>query len=173
MLPIIETFSGKMLDYENPTEDMIDIVDIAHALSQICRFTGHCKQHYNVAQHSYHTSFLVEPEHALQALLHDATEAYIGDLNSPLKSLVAGYREIEERVWSVIARKFGVAKKLHSSVKRADLIMLKSEYLALMNPEYRNPIWNFPDDLPINIITPVSSKEAAVMFLERFNELQK
>src|SRR5574338_265665 len=67
MLPIIETFSGKMLDYENPTENMIDIVDIAHALSQICRFTGHCKQHYNVAQHSYLASYHVEPEHALQA----------------------------------------------------------------------------------------------------------
>src|SRR6267378_1608096 len=81
----IVTYSGLQFYHLAPTPEMVCIEDIAHALSQTCRWTGHTKFHYSVAQHSIYCSFLVPAEHALAALLHDASEAYLGDMNRPLK----------------------------------------------------------------------------------------
>jgi len=75
----IQTYSGKRIDFENPDPDQIDIVDIAHGLSNLCRFSGQSKYFYSVAQHSFYVS-LVCKENKLQALLHDATEAYMADV---------------------------------------------------------------------------------------------
>lgn len=127
MDPWIVTHSGKQFDFHNPTPDMVCIEDIAHALSMSCRFGGHTRYHYSVAQHSVNVAKLVPSEHKLAALLHDATEAYIGDMVSPLKVLMPEFKKKEEQIWEVIAEKFGVPVKMDPIIKWADLQMLKIE----------------------------------------------
>lgn len=105
----ITTFTGRVLDLMNPQEDAINIVDIAHHLSQVCRWAGATNQFYSVAQHSVFVSFIV-PEYLQQwALMHDAAEAYIGDITRPLKNLIPAVRPIEARIMRVIANKYQLA----------------------------------------------------------------
>ena len=108
MLPEIYTRSGRYFDLLNPDPNEIDIDDIASALSKITRFTGHGRFAYSVAEHSVHCASLVPPDYALEALLHDAQEAYLGDVSSPLKALLPEYRAIEHRVQAHIFRSFGL-----------------------------------------------------------------
>ncbi len=128
----IMTATGKAVNpLKIKTED-IDIRDIAHALTNICRFNGHCKRFYSVAEHSLYMSVYVSPEAALYALLHDAPEIYISDIPKPLKGSLLGFREIELRIWNVIADKFNLNPKHAAEVKAADLRMLCTEKKYLM-----------------------------------------
>src|SRR6266496_1501995 len=81
----IMTYSGELITPLNPDPDDIQIEDIAHALSNQCRFSGHCKQFYSVAEHSCRVSDLCSYEHQLGGLLHDGTEAYLSDIARPIK----------------------------------------------------------------------------------------
>jgi len=81
----IQTISGRKFPLAEPDPNQIDIEDIAHALSMLCRFNGHCTQFYSVAEHSMHVSHEISNDLALAGLLHDAAEAYLGDVPSPLK----------------------------------------------------------------------------------------
>lgn len=128
----IQTFSGKKFDLLNPTPAMVDPVDIAHALSMICRFTGHTIGFYSVAEHSLRVAQLVPHMDVKQALLHDATEAYIQDISSPLKQLLPDYKAIERRIHRAICDRFDLCYALPESVKRADLLMLRREREDLM-----------------------------------------
>ncbi|MHB8565280.1 MAG: metal-dependent phosphohydrolase, partial [Acidiferrobacteraceae bacterium] len=134
MDPWILTHSGRMVDLMDPQPSMIDFGDIAWALSQLCRYTGHTRYPYSVAQHSVLVSHHVPKSLEAQALMHDAQEAYIGDLSSPLKRLVPEYGVIEDRVAKAIAERFGLPEKLDESVKRADLQALMTERRDLMHP---------------------------------------
>ena len=136
----IQLFSGRVIDPLNPDPDLIVIEDIAHATSMQCRFSGHVREFYSVATHSFNVSFYVPPEDALQALLHDGTEAYLCDVPSPLKHDVFGsrYREFEENLWRVIAKKFGVAEVITDAVHRADKRLLATEVRDLLP----RPEWN-------------------------------
>lgn len=127
MDPWIVTHSGRQFDFHNPTPDMVCIEDIAHALSMSCRFGGHTQYHYSVAQHSVNVARLVPDEHKLVALLHDATEAYIGDMVSPLKVIMPEFKKKEQQIWEVITEKFGVAVEMDPVIKWADLQMLRIE----------------------------------------------
>jgi len=169
----ITTQSGKHFDYLNPSVDSICIEDIACALSNICRFTGHVQDFYSVAQHSVHVSYLVEPEFALEALLHDAAEAYCSDINSPLKRLLPDYRYIIKRVEKVIAAKYGLPPEMSQQVKHADLVMLATERrdLDFDNGTY----WQMLDGIePAThfIISPFNPRQARVLFLQRYNDLK-
>lgn len=104
----ILTHSGRQFDLTSPTAAMISPVDIAHALSNLCRFNGHTRTHYSVAQHSMLVSSLVPEQHKLVALLHDATEAYIGDMTRPLKAIMPGFRIAEEIIWQAICDRFNL-----------------------------------------------------------------
>lgn len=128
----ILTASGREFDFLDPQPEAIQIGDIAHALSQICRFTGHTRRHYSVAQHSVLCSYRVPQEHALAALLHDAAEAYIGDVAAPLKRILPDYQAIEARIEAAVLARFGVAAALPECVKKADLEMLGAELRDLM-----------------------------------------
>lgn len=169
----IQTFSGKHFSLVEPRKDQIDIRDIARALSNICRYTGHLAQHYSVAQHSVLCSHLVEPAFALDALLHDAAEAYIGDISAPLKSLLPDYKRIEKNVEWVIARKFGVNTELPAEVKHADLVMLATERRDLLGDD--GTPWPILEGIePARVrIEPWSADWAMTRFLQRFEELTK
>lgn len=105
----IKTRSGRYLDLADPKPDQFTMLDIASGLSKICRFGGQLEQWYSVAEHSLlcsHMRTSIEIKKAL--LLHDASEAFIGDVVKPLKIMLPAYQEIEQRLMAVIFEKYGV-----------------------------------------------------------------
>lgn len=165
----IQTYSGEKFDLLNPTPSMINIQDIAHALSNLCRFTGHVDRFYSVAEHSWRVAGLVPRPLIKQALLHDAAEAYIQDIASPLKALLPEYQMIERRVWWAICDRFNLPYKLDEAVKIADLKMLKRERTDLMGepPELWHPSIECIDITGVAVIhqpqTSRAAKEALLM----------
>ena len=105
---VIQTFSGKYINILDPQPQDFAIEDIAHHLSMLCRFNGASKYFYSVAEHSYLVSHHIKDDLKAAALLHDAAEAYVGDLISPLKSLLPEFKAIEDNIQSAIYNKFGI-----------------------------------------------------------------
>lgn len=171
MSPSIETASGRAFNFLRPDPESIHIDDIAHALSHLCRFTGHVREFYSVAQHSWIVSYIAPREFALYGLLHDASEAYLGDVSSPLKRLLPDYRGIEKVVQAAIYCRFGLDHVEPQEVREADRIALVTEKRDLLSPDWR--LWgDFSDVLPMGrTLAPVSSRAARSMFLDRYNEL--
>lgn len=124
----ITTFTGKTFDFENYTANDICIEDIAHHLSLINRWVGASKYPLSVAYHSIFVSRLVPKGFKLQALLHDASEAYLGDVSRPLKSIVRDYKPLEEQLQRTIFRKFGCELDIAPEVHQADNLMWQWEY---------------------------------------------
>ena len=136
----MQTISGRRVYPARLRVEDIDIEDIAHALSGMCRFAGHCKHFYGVAQHSVLVAEYVMARkrplnEARWALLHDASEAYLGDITWPLKRHPAmrGYRDLERDAMSVIATCFGLEGPEPPIVKEADLAILATEKRDLLN----------------------------------------
>lgn len=167
----IETYTGLQIHLLDPRPEEICIEDIAHALALQCRFTGHTKYHYSVAQHCYLTSLIVSPTFALEALLHDATEAYLCDLSRPLKhfsQLGKEYLLVEDKLDRVIRAKFGLPLTMSPEVKRADTTMLYLEKDALMKPCDWTHEWggyDIPDYIQIRSWTPPLAES---VYLSRF-----
>lgn len=129
----IRTYTGLYMNVFEPTSEMIDITDIAHALSYQCRFGGHLPKFYSVAQHCLNCSYLIgNPELKLAALLHDASEAYLLDIPRPIKNRLANYKEIENGLMKVIAEEFGFVWPLQKEIKVIDEAMLQTEWDCLM-----------------------------------------
>lgn len=138
----ILTRSGIPFDLVRPTADMVDPLDIAHSLSMQCRFNGHTREFYSVAQHCLLVASLVPAEHQLAALLHDATEAYVGDLVRPIKmgmrefyevqNIESLYDHIERQVWVAICMRFDLPTELPACVHHADMVALATERRDLM-----------------------------------------
>jgi len=165
------TFSGIRYYPADPLAAEVRIVDIAHALAYQCRYTGHCRRYFSVAEHSCLVSEVVSPEHALTALLHDAPEAYIHDISGPLKRSLPDYRAVEAKNWAVIAHKFRLPAVLPAEVKVADVSVLLAEMKALMPPmPGDHGIRGEPADVQIRCLSP---DEAEAAFLQRFYELTK
>lgn len=172
VLPWVQTYTGKKFDFLNITPDSICIEDIAHALSNICRYTGHTKEFYSVAQHSIIASEIVPEEDAFDALMHDATEAYLSDISRPLKTLLPEYKKLERIVYKAIADKFNVMYFLPDSVKEADLILLATEKRDLMG-NIEADEWTIIKSVePLaNKIYPIKPKEAEEKFLMIYEKL--
>jgi 5'-deoxynucleotidase YfbR-like HD superfamily hydrolase len=132
----IRTYTGKYLNLKNPNPEDIVIEDIAHALSQIPRFGGHLRYFYSVAQHSIFVSDICR-NYPLDGLLHDASEAYLGDVTSPLKKLLPDYKIVEERLNQVIAKKFNITFPFVEEVVEADKKELEFEWDFLMINEHK------------------------------------
>jgi hypothetical protein len=134
---MIQTYTGKFVDPLNLKHEDIEIRDIAHALALINRFNGHSRIPCSVGHHSIFVCELVRTEHKLQALLHDATEAYLGDITKWLKQTkeFSAYREAEDRAWRVISEVFGVPYELSPEVESADKFAVRIEAYYLFGPE--------------------------------------
>ena len=172
MRPTILTAAGGYFDFSDPVASEIGIGEIAHALSHICRFTGHVRRFYSVAEHSWHVSHLVPRGDELAGLLHDAPEAFIGDVSKPLKMLLPDYAAIEERVEAAVLGKFGLPAQLPASVKHADLQMLRVEQVQAMGAVGHD--WGLGDLTPRAKLVRLEfwdPAEARMMFLRRFEEL--
>lgn len=168
----IQTLTGKHINFLNINPDDIVIEDIATALSNCCRFAGHLPEFYSVAQHSVLTSLLVSPEFALEALLHDAQEAYVCDIPSPLKRMLSDYRQIENYVESVIRKKYGLPEAISEPVKYADLIMLETERHELdIHDGSTWPILEGISPTDQFSINPLRPGQAYGLFMNRYNEL--
>lgn len=161
------TISGKRINYENPTVEMLDITDIAHSLSNLCRFGGHINRFYSVAQHSVMVSNLVPHHLALAALLHDASEAYLSDIVRPAKRLLPEYKELELKIQSVLEERFAVTFD-HEDIHIADNKALYAEALHFYGDIDDWGLDGFEYDC---IIRPLPAFHAKMMFMHRFNEL--
>ena len=128
----MQLFSGTAFYPADPRTTDIDATDIAHALSLLCRYGGHVSRFYSVAEHSVLMSEWVEPLYALEALLHDATEAYVVDVPRPLKRQLPEYQRIEAAVWQCIAYAYNLPLELSAQTKEADERILLTERNALM-----------------------------------------
>ena len=171
MSPTILTAEATYFDFTNPEASAFGIESVAHALSHICRYTGHCHTFYSVAQHSVLVSYAVPQEHALAGLLHDSAEAFIGDVAKPLKRLLPDYQALEARIEAAVFGRFGLSPELPACVKTADLVLLVTEKRDLM-PNCRHEEWNIQGIEPLERhIRPWSSDQAKRAFLERFTEL--
>jgi hypothetical protein len=163
------TYTGKPFYLYQPDVFMIDIRDIAHALSMLCRFTGHTRRFYSVAQHCVHASALVPHPHEKDALLHDAAEAYINDLSRPLKHHpnMSAYLELEARIERVITECFMLGDIHHRAIKNVDNALVCTEANQLMSEHGWTEGHNCYDfDLPA-----WGPDEAEFRFLKRFHEL--
>lgn len=134
---VFSTRSGKLIDIMNPTADMIDLEDIASALSHVCRFGGQVNQFYSVAQHSVLVSYLCDAKYAMHGLLHDASEAYIGDVIKPLKNILGDvYEDIETKFTYAIFDKFNLDPSGLKNVEKADKLALQIEHDYLRGVDF-------------------------------------
>ena len=151
----------------------IHIEDIAASLSRICRFNGHLRhdvEHYSVAQHSVHVSHLVDPFFAREALLHDATEAYVGDMVRPLKVDLADYNEIERRVWIAVAERFNLPVNMSPRIKHADNVALATEFRDIIVEDREADTGKL--ETPCNEkIKPLNAFAARDLFMDRAIDL--
>jgi 5'-deoxynucleotidase YfbR-like HD superfamily hydrolase len=168
----IATYTGGQFWPLEPREEDVKIVDIAHALSLVCRWSGHIKTHYSVAQHSVHVSENVPAEIRLDALLHDASEAYIADLARPIKhapGLGEIYLQVEKGIQDTINQKYGICTS-YPEIKKADNLLLMTEKRDLMNGDWKELCTEgMLEDLEENIV-PWSVGMAEYYFLEKFKE---
>lgn len=183
----IETFSGRFVDTKQPDPESIILEDIAHALSNICRYGGHCGRFYSVAEHSVFVSRRLERKGygkamCLAALHHDDAEAYLGDVPRPLKPLLgARYRELTDRMDAAIVQGLSMPftpEAFHAEpVKQADnwALFVEAEHLL---PSEGGEFLRVDDaDQPERIVVPdywldgLSPVEAEGLFLSRHWEL--
>lgn len=169
------TFSGRSVAPMAPRTADIGIEDIAHALAHQCRFGGHVREFYSVAQHSIYVSRHVPPEAALWALLHDASEAYIADVPTPLKRLpvMDPYRAVEAQMQRCCFHAFGLTGDVPEAVADADqaLLILEAEALFFPVPAWTQQLRQQRGPLPAVDIRPVAPLVAKRAFLQRFAAL--
>lgn len=166
----IQTASGDAFYPLRPTLESICLADIAHGLSNLCRYGGQCRRFYSVAEHSVLLSYAVPPSLARWALLHDASEAYLVDIPKPLKPFLPQYREAERRLAELIAARFGLEWPEPIALHTYDTRILHNEQAAL-HPNPPQP-WNVPGS-PLEGITITGwlPLQARARFLARATEL--
>lgn len=166
----MQTFTGRAFWPMDPDPEEIDIMDIAHALSMQCRYGGHVREFYSVAEHSVHISHLCRREHALWGLLHDASEAYVQDVIRPIKPFLGDYKAIEEGMMAAICERFGLAPLMPLEIKTLDTAILVNEAQSLMSdpPIPWGMVWTPLAGVTIQCWSPAEARD---QFLSRFHDL--
>lgn len=172
----IQTNSGGKFRIAEPAPEDIDIRDIAHALANQCRFAGHVRKFYSVAEHSVRVARLLAGQGCdvaiqYEGLMHDASEAYLCDIARPIKRMpeFQFYRDAEDRLMAIIAGKFGFTHPMSPEVARADGMLVGTEARDLMAPVVED--WHLAYELLPGRIRPWSPATAKVRFLEAFHKL--
>lgn len=174
----IQTYTGKKVYPLGPfSPEDVDILDIAHALAHTCRWGGHCSQYYSVAEHSILVSHRIEERFALEGLLHDGAEAYIGDIPTPIKEQLPAITRAEHRIMSAIREKFDLAIEWpEEELHKADWGVQGGEVLQMM-PDvkmFKESRWQEEYDKACykGTFRHLGPRAAEILFLRRFEELQ-
>ncbi len=170
----ILTSTGIRFDVLKPDPNAIHLEDIAHALSHLCRFGGHCRSFYSVAEHSTLVAKAVRVRHeddlglARWALLHDASEAYVVDVPRPAKRQLPQYQEMEDAIQQAVAKRFNLPWPMPEEVHRADTDLLALELRAYMPVQEDGRLPKLPADLALGGMPkePLAPKVAKDAFLE-------
>jgi 5'-deoxynucleotidase YfbR-like HD superfamily hydrolase len=176
----IQTFTGKKFHPLAARAEDVDLRDIAHALALKCRFNGHCRAFYSVADHSLRVSRLLEqqsPPLALWGLMHDAAEAYLPDLGGPIKksfhihtgTRMETFDEAEDRLLAVIAQALRFSPIDYEAVREADYTLLVTEARDLLNATPHD--WSMTQSPLPEPLLPLSWQEAEAAFLARYGSL--
>ena len=165
----IQTYTGRRFTPLRPKMEAIDIRDIAHALSLLCRFNGHCRAFYSVAEHSLRVSRVLPDELALWGLLHDAAEAYLTDLPRPVKRQIPQYDEMEDHLLRAVARRFRLPWPVPEEVYAVDTRLLATEARDLMGASAKE--WGLQAEPMAERIVPWPCEKAEQRFLARFFDL--
>lgn len=171
----IRTFSGGKFYPLNANPEDVRIIDIAHHLSNQCRWAGAVKKFYSVAAHSLHVSMMVHKEHALAALLHDASESYLCDMPKPVKAGMPEYANHEDNLQRVIAKAFGFQYPFSAEVHQADqaALYLESKYFFEFDRDVppveppRHCNWNY------EIVCSATPEQVKRWFLQEYERLKK
>jgi uncharacterized protein len=170
----IYTSEGKKFFFDSPDPSVITIEVVAHALSQLCRWTGHTNRFYSIAEHSYRVSVECK-RFPLRALLHDAAEAFTNDVNKPLKIVLGAlFAELEDRVEQAVWRRFSFpewAEGEREEVKRCDLALAATEARDLFPPQCCD--FKYVGVPLVTRIKPFGPLYAEAAFLERYRELTR
>jgi len=151
----------------------ITIEDIAHALASLVRFNGHTREPYTVAQHSVLVSLLCDPDDALWGLLHDAAEAYMGEVVSPIKATLPAFERAETLLLKRIVTRFGLGWPMPWSVRQADAVLVATEARDLIPPYGQVKREGYGDGTPDpKTIRPWGWQKAKATFLQRYAELR-
>lgn len=129
----IRTFKDRKFYFEHPEDYEFDIEEIAHSLSNQCRWTGHCRKFYSIAEHSIHCARMSPVGFTKEAFLHDASEAYVVDLSRPLKQLVSDYKTIQKNIEAAVAKFYEFPYPMSLEVQDIDNRMLVTEWQQLFN----------------------------------------
>jgi hypothetical protein len=165
----IQTYSGRQFFPLDPRADEIHIEDVAHSLSLQCRYAGHCRRFYSVAEHSVHLARFVSAPNKLWALLHDASEAYLVDVPRPVKPALTGYKGLEQCVMLEIAIRFNLSWPMPQEVHDADMRICVDEKAQNMAPGL---MWGIDGLEPLGITLPCWMPQRAEReFLKCFREL--
>ncbi len=170
----IQTFTGKKIYLTDPKPEDIEIVDIVHALSQVCRYGGHCKSFYSVSSHSVNVAQHLPDNIKLQGLLHDASEAYVHDIVRPIKLyLGAHYAELEEKFCRAIFEKFELEYPMDDTtstlVKHVDTRIMLTERRDLILDQSLD--WEVPGEPYPEPIMEFTIPQSKQMFLGMFYSL--
>ena len=166
-----QTVTGRKFYPFAPRVEDVDIIDIAHSLSMTCRYNGHTSRFYSVAEHSVLMSYQVSKEAAFYALMHDAPEAYFGDIVRPIKQNMPEVYKIEAELLRVIKERFSIKSNCRTEheIKVADDRMIATEKLQLMPSGHG---WGMGDIKPYDIeIEGWEWGRAKNQFMARFLEL--
>lgn len=164
--PYMRTIMGREIEIHNPDPKLLCIFDVAHGLAFQCRYAGHVRHFYSIAEHCYWASILVEPKFALEALLHDAAETNLNDLIQPVKAEISGYKPIEEKHERAYAVRFSLRFPFPSPIKKADQAMYALESVTLRHRLSRE---NHPEANNIGIqLHCWSPRKARKQYLRRY-----
>lgn len=159
----IRTYTGKQFYTVDPRVNEVDILDIAHGLSLSCRYTGQCNEFYSVAEHCCHLYDNCSKENRFWALMHDASEAYIADINRPTKPYLSNYKTLEDAIMRVVCLRFGLPPVMPGEVMTLDYRILKDEMEQNMNTPWAVDVE--PLGVKLQLWNP---KEAEAQFMARF-----